>query len=237
MQSFHTKDHQKIINYFHIKKDPGKRDIFFLHKTNKYIWYIKWIPWLKMIWIWNSISMNTSTEESDIDLFIITSKKRIWFVRLLITFIFTFLWVRKTSKHHAGRFCLSFFCTEKGMNFSNFVLKNDIYLYFWILYLKPILNYDNTYKKFIDSQDWAQFDEYAEIIEWNEKYIQYIWNSFWNNSNLLNICNEILKKIFLPKTLKNYEKLNQPYGIIINEDILKFHNNDKRKEIQKDLLD
>lgn len=53
----------------------------------------------------------------------------------------------------------------------------------------------------------------------------------------LSLLNEILKKIFLPKTLKHYEKLKKPYGIIINDNMLKFHNNDIRKKIKKELLD
>ncbi len=51
------------------------------------------------------------------------------------------------------------------------------------------------------------------------------------------IINEWLKKIFLPKTLRHYEKLKKPYGIIIHDHMLKFHNNDIRKQITKELLD
>ncbi|HBA45044.1 TPA: hypothetical protein DCZ31_03635 [Patescibacteria group bacterium] len=35
------------------------------------------------------------------------------------------------------------------MNFSSFAIKNDVYLYFWIYYLKPIINKDLTYENFI----------------------------------------------------------------------------------------
>lgn len=55
--------------------------------------------------------------------------------------------------------------------------------------------------------------------------------------NILSLLNEILKSIFLPKTLKHYEKIGKPYGIIIRDDMLKFHNNDIRKQIKKELLD
>jgi hypothetical protein len=45
-----------------------------------------------------------------------------------------------------------------------------------------------------------------------------------------------MKKIFLKKTLKNYEKLNKPYWIIINDKMLKFHNNDIRKEMRDNII-
>jgi hypothetical protein len=57
-----------------------------------------------------------------------------------------------------------------------------------------------------------------------------------NDYHPLTIINNILKKIFLPKTLKHYEKIWKPYGIIINDNLLKFHNNDIRKKIRKKLV-
>jgi len=35
------------------------------------------------------------------------------------------------------------------MDFSKIAIENDIYLFYWIYYLKPILNKDNTYECFI----------------------------------------------------------------------------------------
>jgi hypothetical protein len=45
-----------------------------------------------------------------------------------------------------------------------------------------------------------------------------------------------LKKIFLPKTLKHYKKLSKPFGVIINDNLLKFHDKDIRKKIKKEIL-
>jgi hypothetical protein len=59
------------------------------------------------------------------------------------------------------------------MNFKNFVLENDVYLYFWIVYLKPILDFDNTFDSFINSQSWADFQEYRHLIKENKKFIRF----------------------------------------------------------------
>lgn len=232
MQNFTKEQHQKFINYFNIKNSPSQTDKELFEKTYKYIPYIKWIPWIKFVAVGNSTSMFASKESSDIDLFIVTSKNRMWFIRILITFIFQLLWVRKTDKHHAKRFCLSFFCTETWLDFSNFAIQDDIYLYFRIVYLKPILDYDNTYDKFINSQSWANFNEYKELIEKNKSFIKFSWKSVWNNCKIFDLIDKILKKIFLPKTLKHFEKLWKPYWIIINDNMLKFHDDDKREEVK-----
>lgn len=234
-QKFDNKSHEKFIKYFWIKEIESKVEKKFYKKIYKYIKFIKWIPWLKMIAIWNSISMNNANKESDIDLYIVTTKNTMWINRIIITFIFQIFLVRKTETKHAWMFCLSFFSTTDWMDFSNWKIENDIYLYFWIVYLKPILNYNNTYENFIDiNSKWADFNEYNNYFEKNKEYIKYEKNT--NDFNYLKIFDDLLKKIFLTKTLNNFEKIWKPYGVIINDDLLKFHNNDIRRKIKKDLV-
>ena len=174
MQNFNKIEHEKFIKHFKIKNSPSNIEKEFFNKTEKYLKYISWIPWLKMIWIWNSISMNCASKDSDIDLFIVTWPNSMWLNRIIITIIFQLLWVRKTANKHAWRFCLSFFATTNWLNFTNWKIEDDIYLYFWIIYFKPILNFDNTYDYFIkQNSKWADFDEYQDIIKKNKKYIKY----------------------------------------------------------------
>lgn len=236
MQTFTQEQHQNFKKYFNIKATPSEIDRAFLEKTKKYIWYIKWIPGIQMIGVGNSIAMNAGEKESDIDLYIVTWEKRMWLVRILITLILSILWVRKTDKHHAGRFCLSFFSTLEWMNFSKFALEDDIYLYFWIVYFQPILDFDNTYEKFIEWQIWANFDVYQEKINNNKKNISYTGTSFWKTCKIFDRVDILCKNIFLPKTLHHYEKIGKPYGIIIDDHLLKFHNNDIRNQLKKELL-
>ena len=246
--NFPKTKHEEFKKLMYIKETQSDIEKKYYKKTEKYIKYIKWIPWIQMVWIWNSLSMNCSKKSSDIDLLIVTTPNKMWTVRIISTFIFQILGVRKTSKKHAWRFCLSFFCTTNWMNFWDFSIKNDIYLYFWIVYFRPILDYNNTYNTFIkNNKNWANFDEYKDIINDNKKYIKYknkpipsyLGTSLEKGRNLSKnkswIIEKIFKKIFLSKTLKNYNKLWKPYWIIINDDMLKFHNNDKRKEVRKTL--
>ena len=231
---------EKIFNnfkkYFKIKEEYSKEEKKYFDKAYKYIKYIKWIPWIKMIWIWNSLATKSATESSDIDLYIVTDKNAMWFVRIFVTFIFQIFWARKDEKNHAGRFCLSFFSTIDWMDFWKFKIENDIYLYFRIVYFKPILDYNETYKKFLEiNSTWANFDDYKGIIEENKKFIKYKKNKKWSNIFFVWFFDKILKKIFLPKTLNHFERIWKPYGVIINDDLLKFHNWDIRQEISKKL--
>lgn len=232
IQKYTSLDKIKFDKLLNNKSEESKIEKTFYRKTEKYLKFIKWIPWIKMVWIGNSISMNSASKDSDIDLLIVTEKNKMWLVRILVTLIFQILWVRKNDKHHAGRFCLSFFCTVDWLDFSKFALKKDPYLYFWILYFKPILDFWNTYDLFIEkNKSWADFWEFKEIIENNRKYIKYNKIPLLTREGLGVALNNFFKKIFLPKTLKHYNKIGKPYWIIINDNILKFHNWDIRKEI------
>jgi len=230
MQKFNQKYHQKFCNYFQIKDKPSANDIKLIEKTYKYIRYIKYIPWICFVGIWNSVSMNCSTKNSDIDLFIITKEKRLWLVRFLVTLIFTLLNQRKTKNKHSERFCLSFFCTNKAMDFSSIAIDNDIYLYFWIIYLKPILDVNNTYENFIKSQTWCDLSEYKYKILENKKYIKYSYKSSYDFA-FFDFFEILIKSIFIKKTNRSYKKLDNKFWVIINDNMLKFHNWDKRKEI------
>ena len=220
-EKFDNSQHQKFINYFNIKKEPSNIELGFYKKTEKYIKFIKWIPGLKMVWIWNSIAMNCADKNSDIDLLIVTTNNSMWLNRILITLIFTILWVRKTPKKHAWKFCLSFFCTIDWLDFNSWKLKNDIYLYFWILYFKPILNIDNTYELFLEKNNIKQ----TNIKIQNKNSNKFIW-----------FIDTILKNIFLPRTLKHFEEIWKPYWVMINDNMLKFHNWDIRGKIKDTIL-
>lgn len=235
-QIFGEKMFNKFKKEFNLKEDFSEIEEKYLEKANKYIKFIKWLPGLKMIWIGNSLAMKSATKDSDIDLYIVTDKNAMWFVRIMVTFIFQVLWVRKDETHHAWRFCLSFFSTIDGMDFSSFKIDNDVYLYFWIVYFKPIADYSKTYEKFLEKNNsWANFDDYKEIIEENKKFIKYKRKAWFNNFFLTWLFDKLFKKIFLKRTLNHFEKIWKPYGVIISDDLLKFHNWDVRKEISEKL--
>lgn len=239
-QKFSKDEYKKFRKYLDIKDEPSQLENNFINKAYKYINYIKWLPWLKMVWIWNSVSMNSANIESDIDLYIVSRENTMWINRILISLIFQILWVRKTEKKHTWMFCLSFFSTSKWMDFSNWKIENDIYLYFWILYFKPLLSYNKSYDLFIEkNSNWIDINDYTDLIKENKKYIIYSKNTKETIflKYIYTKLDLVVKKIFLPKTLRHFKKLWKPYWIIVNDDLLKFHDNDIRKKTKKEILD
>jgi hypothetical protein len=140
-------------------------------KVEKYRTVLDFIPGISCICICNSLAMNTCHKVSDIDLFIITKKNRIWTTRVLITLFFMCLGERKTQNKHAGKFCLSFFISEDTPSFETFAIPQDIYLAYWIEHLIPLINKNQSFERFIKKNNWYTFGTPAQK-EKAKKYTQ-----------------------------------------------------------------
>jgi len=244
--------HQKFREHYAMRENPSTDELELFEKTQKYSRFVSWIPGLRMIAICNTISMYCSDADSDIDLFVVADEKRMWFVRILMTAIFHILGVRRYGNKVAKRFCLSFFSTTKGLDFNSFRLEHDIYLAYWIYYLKPIVDKGDTYKLLRKlNENWTgEFFSPDEHDKDEKRYVASSWacrrismlSKFWD------ITDTLLKKMFFKKSLihtlskkilhlaPSDRDIKTPSGIIINDDMLKFHNNDVREDIKKTLM-
>lgn len=226
-----------------IKESPNEYEVHLFERAQKYIQKLSRIPGIEMIAVVNSLSMYTTHKDSDIDLFIVTQPGMIWFVRFFSTCI---LWkhrVWRKNEDIAGNFCLSFFITTEALDFSKIAIENDIYLYYWIYFLKPIFEKNNAYEKFLEANNWVQIDEDQKIE--NQKYlikdIPTISSLFHfihkKKEYFCKKTNQLIRFFLLPKTLKSYKKLWNPEWIIISDIMLKFHNEDMRTLIRDRILE
>jgi len=219
-----------IEEILHIKASPSHSEIRLFERTQKYLRFVSWIPGLRMVAVCNSLSMYASDADSDIDLFVVTDPDRMWFVRIVMSGIFQILGVRRHGNYVSERFCLSFFCTTKNMDFGAFAIDEDIYLQTWIQHLKPVLDTGGTYGCFLEANaGWTSVRPASEATRFRsiEKPLPKEWFGW-----LWNVLDTAFRRIFEPVTLCEYERLGKPWGIIISNGMLKFHREDARKEIR-----
>ena len=79
---------EQFIASMQIKNAPNLHEKELFLRAQKYIDCVKNIRGIKMIAICNSLSMFTTNEHSDIDLFIVTKPKMLWYVRFFVTLKF-----------------------------------------------------------------------------------------------------------------------------------------------------
>jgi hypothetical protein len=216
-------------------------------KVKRVLKFIQFVPFVKMISVCNSLAIDNSKKDADIDFFIIARKKRIWLARFMVTFM---VWIMGEWRHKnkiSGRICLSFYITEEFLNLNFLAIKPyDIYLANWIHWLRPVFCRGKIYKEFIFENQWVK--DY--LLNFGRIENTYYLN--FSESKAAILIKRILEKIlggwignpeeavlrFLQKIKISRKTVphNTPTAVIVSDKVLKFHENDKREYLQKEFV-
>lgn len=202
--------------------------------------WLKWLAFMRMIAVCNNAGYNNAAPSSDIDFFIIVKKGRLYFTRLWVTLLVAGLGRRRHAKKIADRVCLSFYITDSHLDLSDIALKPaDIYLVYWLATLAPI--YDSgAYAQFLLANGWLKDylpNFYGTALSWrrkiDDKFCLKLTKGFGERffSGFLGKGLEALAKYFqLSKMKKNPSFAGDGLKVIISDSMLKFHENDRRRE-------
>jgi hypothetical protein len=190
------------------------------------------VPFLRMVAVCNNLAFGKVSEKSDIDLFIIAKKGRLFTVRTIITVLLHLFGVRRHGDKVAGRFCLSFFTDDSFLDLSKIAIKDDIYLAYWIKTMIPVLD-DGIYRKFIADNGWISryvdesesFPHSRLLGSFERGFFKFVLNGYWGDFN-----EWILRWWQLRRALHKTKSASATASLIVNEHILKFHNIDRRAE-------
>jgi len=208
----------------------------------------KFIPWIKMIAIGNLLGAHNLKDNSDIDFFIITEDKQIWLTRFFCAGITKILGLRPRPGKSRDKICLSFYVGAKAMDLSNLMLKNpprppllkgaideDIYFIYWLAGLTPIFDNGGVYEKFISANLWLKeyLPNWQPVNSLNQRRVKPVLSEFYHDLASLFIGGlepqfKELQLKWLPAQLKNL--MNQDSRVVINDQIIKLHANDRREE-------
>jgi len=212
----------------------------YIKHINKYWRLYKNIPFIKDIYLCNSITFNALHPKSDIDLFIITKNNAIWRARFFSVIIFAILWIKRGGTKKIKRFCLSFYITEQNKNLYSISLPHlDIYLCYRLSHLVPLYQE----KKQNDSQNIYKNNERRKSMMPNHSTThkinignqQHYWK--WITKKLLEffcwgllwkLAERLIKLIRSPIVISKSHK-HKTSNIIINDNMLKFHKDIRQK--------
>ena len=201
-------------------------------KVFRYLPMLRMVPGLRFCGVGNTLAFDAADEESDIDLFIIARRDMLWFVRLATTIILHMQGVRRHGNKVARRFCLSFFIDEAAMDLSRVAIEDDVYLRYWIATLLPIFG----------QETWERFQE-ANSAFVGEHLIHAFpgaptgpegGNAMVENF-LLSVGRPILTFVrWLQRSKMRHLPVQLGPGacVVVNDHMLKFHNNDRREKFR-----
>lgn len=202
----------------------------------------KFIPWIQMIAVGNTIGELNLKEESDIDLFIITEPGRIWITRFFTIIITKFLGLRPKQNKNRDKICLSFFIDSDHLNLERFMLQDsenlDQYFIYWLASIFPVYEKDKIYGKLIKENTWI----YNDLPNWNQSGLSAQYDAgksfswFYHDvfDMLLGGLEDNAKKVqlkIMPERLKSV--MNTGTTVVINDHVLKLHANDRREEYRE----
>jgi hypothetical protein len=211
-------------------------------KVRRFQWIFSICPFVKLVCVCNSLPIYATTEDSDIDLFVVTQKNRLFLARLCLILLTSVMGVRRHGDKVRARFCLSFFISEERMDFSSLTLKPyDIYLAYWIKTLEPIAGDFGEYEKFL-SINTPWLSEYFKTIQAHRRYFRKRsplqekikakleglldkdeWEEKWKQNQLR-------------RAKDKFYSLKNRSGTVISETMLKFHDEDRREDIRKEWI-
>ncbi len=211
---------------------------------------IRAVPFVKAVFVCNTVGAGQASEQSDVDFLIITAHRRIWIARLLVTGILQIFGLRRTKKNIKNKICLSFYLSEKSLDLAEVrVADDDIHFAFWIHQMLPIFDPDNVYELFLQANSWtkkylphisaASLRAYAHSVP--ESVLGSWWKRAWQTmwaGGYGDLINQEAKKIQLSK-MKFSARRSEPKtgaGVVISDDMLKFHEEDTRLRYRQEWL-
>ena len=129
---------------------------------------------------------------------------------------------------------MSFYITEDALDLKPLLYQDDLYFIYWLATLIPIFDPENLTDKLWQQNSWlknflpnVEPRETASQREISPLAISKALEKVFGFHQFENLA-EKLEKSWMPESLKKIA--NQDSRVVLNEKILKFHDNDRRKE-------
>jgi len=203
--------------------------------------WLKYLVGVKMVAAVNSVVLGSVKEDSDIDLFIIVSRGRMWLTRLAVTLLIQLLGVRRHGEYISNRLCLSFYVTDDRLNLAEVRHQTDPYFYYWLATLVPLYD-DGCYEKFMKENRWVLdylpnfltgiINPRHQVNDSRSSRVIKMLDGLWFYSFIGTAAEQLARSLQRKKMAGNLSSLaNEPDSrVIISDTILKFHESDRREE-------
>lgn len=217
-----------------------------LIRARRAVRLIRSVPFLRAIFVCNSVGADNAAPESDIDFFIIAEAKRIWIVRLFSNLILLLFGMRRHGDKISDRICLSFYVDTTHLDLAPWrVADDDVHFAYWLHGMLPLYDQDNYYKKFIEANSWtkkylpnATMSRDSSVPQNDntivERFWKLIWEKMWGGAygDIIERQAESFQRAKMKFASQGKEK-NDDKGVVVEDGVLKFHERDTRRAVRE----
>ncbi len=208
--------------------------------------WLAMMPYVEMIAVCNNLAYDNATDESDIDLFIVTTSKRIWIARFFVSGFLALLRLRPTHRTTRDKICASFFVSMDHLNLADLQIyelriKNnelrDPYLLFWTATLYSIYDRGGVYERFWSANAWIKehLPNAVPMIPHPWRTVRPVFSLRFLET-IFDVWFEQWAKRIQMRTFPNNirDLMNKDTRVVVTDEVLKFHTNDRREEYRKE---
>lgn len=204
------------------------------------------VPFLKAIFVCNSVAAEAADEGSDIDFFIIAHTGRAWLVRIFTNIIIFIFGLRRHGKKVANRICLSFYIDEAHLDLAPLAIApDDIYLAYWLKQLVPLYDPEKIYNKLLDANKWQKQWINTSLLQPFPAINISVFGKFIKN--LFEWCVDGQVGNYLEKVVRTLQQRKIAHtsvgkqrtvasAVVTTDGVLKFHETDARERIRQEWL-
>ncbi len=211
-------------------------------KIYRAVWWLKFLPYVKVVFASGSLAMSNAEELGDLDILVVVKHGRIWLSRLLISGLLSLIGIRRryNQKIAPDKICLNHYITNKSL----LIPYKSIYTAQTYINLKPVFVSDpQIIAEFYKANSWlANFvlnfnissrrHEGKKILGRN--FLAKIKSTAWEmilNSKLGDWLEDWAKRWQI-KRIEKHKKQDPPGGrVIYTDEQLEFHPGSVEKEI------
>ncbi len=213
-------------------------------RARRVVSLLRTVPFVQFVGVVNTLAIDNARPESDIDFFIIVRRRRLWLTRLMVTAFAHLLGVRRHGRRVANRVCLSFFVSDAKLNLEPLSIDaGDPYLTYWITQVAPMFEREGVWRRFRDHNHWVtrylphgfagspgprQTETFlVHTLRWLPELVL---------SSPLGRLFELIARWLQLKHMRRKTgspRLAGMTDVVVNDEILKFHERDRRREYRE----
>ena len=171
----------------------------------------KLIPWVKMVGITGALAMENSDENDDIDLIIVTAKKRLWLVRFFSVLLTELAGVRRRPQDKSAswrnKICLNMFLGEDHLAVP--AKERNLFIAHEVCQVRLVWDKENTYERFLWENRWVK-DYLPNAVKMKSK-VKSQKSKVKSQNDLFNFLEKIIYKFQLAymKPRRTIEKIEE----------------------------
>ncbi|MCK9378941.1 MAG: hypothetical protein M0P97_02240, partial [Candidatus Moranbacteria bacterium] len=202
----------------------NKTAILKTKKMRKFIWFLRFVPFVRMIGVTGRLAMKTAQSKSDWDLLVVLRSGRIWTGRTFFTIASHLMGKRRYGKKIKDRLCLNYFITEKTLEITN----KDLFSANEYFFMFPVFDSGSIFEKFQSENSWikrfhpnyylARAENYMIIKDgWLSSRVRWVLEKAFNWNWLEEFLEKIEKKKIMnnPKTREKGSLIEASGGALI----------------------